>query len=469
MIRRHLMALVLGLIAADWASASAVFLLASLARYGDGEWLQIWRGIGLDIRVVAALFGLAWVVALWSQGLYRLDSRWRLQSEALDILQATVLVAALTLSALFLFKLQDVSRLFLVILFAAQPLVTLGIRASVRAWFGRLRQRGHHSQYMLVVGTGRLGRDFADRVERRAGLGVVVIGHLAVPGEAPATLARPILGSIEEIARVFHEQIVDEVAVCLEPTLLHYLDPVTRIAADEGKVVRVPVDPIGLPLPNAREEEFEGFVVRSLVFGQEHELGLAVKRAVDIAGSALALIVLSPLLLATALAVRLREGRPVLFYQTRVGLSGRPFTICKFRTMVPDAEERYAEVAALSDTKGAAFKMLEDPRVTPTGALLRRTSLDELPQLWNVLKGDMSLIGPRPAPPREVADYDIWHRRRLSMKPGITGLWQVESRLDEHFDDRAQLDLAYIDRWSPLLDLKIALRTIPAVLRRTGK
>ena len=127
------------------------------------------------------------------------------------------------------------------------------------------------------------------------------------------------------------------------------------------------------------------------------------------------------------------------------------------------------EVAALSDTKGAAFKMLNDPRVTLLGAFLRRTSLDELPQLCNVLKGDMSLIGPRPAPPREVAGYDVWHRRRLSMKPGITGLWQVGARLDAHFDERAQLDLAYIDRWSLLLDLKIILRTVPAVIGRTGK
>jgi len=468
-IRRHLMALRLGLLAADWASATAVLLLASRLRFGDGEWLQIWRRIGLDIRVVAAIFGLAWVAALWYRGLYRLRSRWQLQSEALDILRATVLVAAFTLSVLFVFKQVDVSRLFLVILFVAQPLVTLAIRAALRAWFSRLRERGRNRQYMLVVGTGNLARDFAHRVESRAGLGIVVIGHLAVPGETPGHLGRPVLGTIEEIEQVFHEQVVDEVAVCLEPAFLRYLDPVARLAADEGKVVRVPIDPIGFPLPDAREEEFEGFVVRSLVFGQEHELGLAVKRAVDIAGSLVALVVLSPLVLATALAIRLREGPPALFRQTRVGLSGRPFTICKFRTMVPDAEERYEQVAALSDTKGAAFKMLDDPRVTPTGAFLRRTSLDELPQLWNVLKGDMSLIGPRPAPPREVAGYDIWHRRRLSMKPGITGLWQVGSRLDAHFDERAQLDLAYIDRWSLLLDLKILLRTIPAVVGRTGK
>jgi exopolysaccharide biosynthesis polyprenyl glycosylphosphotransferase len=468
-IRRHLMALRLSLVAADWASATAVFLLASLVRFGDGEWLEFWRRLGLDIRAVAALFGVAWVAALWSRGLYELRGRWRLQSEVLDILRATVLVAALALSALFVLKQENVSRLFLVILFAAQPLATLSIRATLRAWFTRLRERGHNTQYMLVVGTGRLACNFADRVESRAGLGIVVIGHLAVPGETPGDLGRPILGTIEEIARVFHEHVVDEVAVCLEPAFLRYLDPVALLAADEGKVVRVPFDPTGLPLPNAREEEFEGFLVRSLVFGQAHELGLAVKRVADIAGSLVGLVVLSPLLLATTLTIRLRDGSPVLFRQTRVGHNGRTFTICKFRTMVPDAEERYEEVAALSDTKGAAFKMLDDPRVTPTGAFLRRTSLDELPQLWNVLKGDMSLIGPRPAPPREVEGYDIWHRRRLSMKPGITGLWQVGSRLDAHFDERAQLDLAYIDRWSVLLDLKILLRTVPAVLRRTGK
>ncbi len=142
-------------------------------------------------------------------------------------------------------------------------------------------------------------------------------------------------------------------AVCLEPAFLRYLDPVARLAADEGKAVRVPIDPIGLPLPNAREEEFEGFVVRSLVFGQEHELGLAVKRARGHRRlRCVGLVVLSPLLLATALAIRLRDGSPVLFRQTRVGLHGRPFTICKFRTMVPDAEERYAEVAGTLDDEG---------------------------------------------------------------------------------------------------------------------
>ena len=469
MIRRHLMALRLGLIASDWASATVVLLLASLARYGDGEWLEIWRRSGLDIRLVAALFGLAWVAALWYRGLYQLGTRWQLQSEALDILRATILVAAFTLSALFVFKQVDVSRLFLVILFMAQPLVTLAIRAALRAWFTRLRHRGHNIHYMLVVGTGRLARDFADRVEGSPGLGIDVIGHLAVPGETPGDPGRPVLGTIDEIGQIFHTRVVDEVAVCLEPAFLRYLDPIARLVADEGKTVRVPIDPLGLPLPNAREEEFDGFVVRSLVFDQGHELGLAAKRMADVAGSLVGLVVLSPLLLVTALAIRLRDGPPVLFRQTRVGLSARPFSICKFRTMVSDAEEHLAEVRHLNERNGIVFKAASDPRVTRLGRTLRATSIDELPQLWNVLKGDMSLIGPRPAPPREVAEYDVWHRRRLSMKPGITGLWQVEARHEPEFDRWVERDLADIDRWSLLLDLKILLRTIPAVIGRTGK
>ena len=464
-----MMALRLGLLAADGASATVVFLLASIARFGDGQSMGIWQGLGLDIRAVAVLFGLAWVAALWYRGLYQLQSRWQLRSEALDILRATILVAAFSLSALFVFKQDSVSRLFLVILFTAQPLVTLAIRAALRAWFTGLRVRGHNTHSMLVVGTGRLAHDFADRVESRTGLGIRVIGHLAVPGETSSDPARPVLGTIEEIGQVFHTYVVDEVAVCLDPAFLQYLDPVARLAADEGKVVRVPIDPISLPLPDAIEEEFEGFIVRSLAFDQEHELGLAVKRAVDVGGSLVGLVAMSPILLATGLAIRLRDGPPVLFRQTRAGLHGRPFTIYKFRSMVRGAEEHMAQVADLNERSGIVFKAADDPRVTPLGRTLRVTSIDELPQLWNVLKGEMSLVGPRPPLVTEVAEYDVWHRRRLSMKPGITGLWQVEARHEPDFDRWVERDLAYIDRWSLLLDLKILLRTIPAVLGRTGK
>ena len=159
----------------------------------------------------------------------------------------------------------------------------------------------------------------------------------------------------------------------------------------------------------------------------------------------------------------------MVFRQERVGLHGRPFRVVKFRTMVPDAEEHLAELEALNEISGPAFKLTDDPRLTRTGGWLRRTSIDELPQLWNVLRGEMSLVGPRPPLPSEVLDYDIWHRRRLSMQPGITGLWQVAARREPDFDRWVRLDLDYIDRWSLWLDLKIILRTIPAVLTGEGR
>ena len=280
---------------------------------------------------------------------------------------------------------------------------------------------------------------------------------------------RPILGTTDELGRIFHERVVDEVALCLPPSSEALADEIVRIATDEGKIARVPYQPAIVPLPDARTEAFEELLVRSYVNGPQRFVGLAVKRLMDIAGAAIGLVLLSPVLLVVAAAILVRDGRPILFSQTRVGLHGRRFTIYKFRTMVPDAEARYSEVAERSDTKGPAFKMNDDPRVTILGGALRKASLDELPQLWNVLCGEMSLVGPRPAPPREVEGYDMWHRRRLSVAPGITGLWQVEARFDDQFDDRAQLDMRYIDQWSLWLDVKILLQTIPAVFVRTGR
>jgi exopolysaccharide biosynthesis polyprenyl glycosylphosphotransferase len=321
---------------------------------------------------------------------------------------------------------------------------------------------------MLVVGTGRLAQDFADRVEGREVLGIKVIGHLSVPDHEPQVVTRPVIGTIEDIATVFHTETVDEVAVCLEGESAAYLTPVIRLAGNEGKTVRVPIDPLGGALAGASEEEFEGMVVRSLVHDGQREVGLALKRLLDIGGAVVGLVLLSPVLLGVAILVRAREGSPVLFRQTRIGLHGRPFTINKFRTMVPDAEDRLDEVAHLNERSAVAFKAADDPRITRLGRTLRRSSIDELPQLWNVLVGQMSLVGPRPPLPSEVDLYDIWHRRRLSMKPGITGLWQVEARRDPDFDRWVERDLSYIDRWSLWLDLRILALTIPAMFKGEG-
>ncbi|MEX0625906.1 MAG: sugar transferase, partial [Chloroflexota bacterium] len=438
-------------------------------RFGNDSWTAIWSRLGIDIRLAAIGFGVIWVVVLWYQGLYRLRARWRLRTEAMDIGRATLVVAALTLSILFVFKQEDVSRIFLLALFTAEPLVTLAGRGLLRLAFSVLRRRGHNARYMLVVGTGKLAQDFADLVESRAGLGLRVIGHLSVPGETQRVVTRPILGGLEAIEEVLHTNIVDEVAACLAPESASLLEPIASLAADEGKTVRIPVDPSDGTVRNAREEEFEGLLVRSLVHDGHREIGLVIKRLIDVVGAAVGLVILSPLLVVTAILIRARDGSPVIFPQARVGLHGRPFTILKFRTMAPDAEARLHEVAHLNELNGAAFKASNDPRMSPLGRRLRQLSLDELPQLWNVLKGEMSLVGPRPPLPSEVVEYDIWHRRRLSMKPGITGLWQVESRHEANFDRWVELDLSYIDRWTLWLDLSILLRTMPNVMMARGR
>jgi exopolysaccharide biosynthesis polyprenyl glycosylphosphotransferase len=192
------------------------------------------------------------------------------------------------------------------------------------------------------------------------------------------------------------------------------------------------------------------------------------KRMLDFVGALVAIILFSPFMVATALAVYLSSPGPVLFRQTRSGHGGKPFTLLKFRSMVVDAETRKEELLAFNERSRVAFKMKNDPRVTPTGRIIRKTSLDELPQLFNVLKGDMSLVGPRPLPVEEEKDYAAWHRRRLEVMPGLTGLWQVSSRDDSDFDNWVRMDIRYIEKHSIMLDFVLLLKTIPAVLFRRG-
>jgi exopolysaccharide biosynthesis polyprenyl glycosylphosphotransferase len=468
MIRRHLMTLRAGLMLLDGVIAVGVFVAVATIRFRDGGMGTLLEALGLELLPAALLWAVIWVTALWLAGLYRLDVRWRIWTEVRDVSRATLVVVAVILSTLFLVKGTDVSRLFLVLLFVAQPAVTLAGRLILRRIFERNRSRGRDPRYMLVAGTGTLAQSFADRVESHPGLGLRIIGHLTAPGETESVVTRPILGTISDIEDIFHSQVVDEVAVCLPPTAAHYLEPITGLAAGEGKTVRVPVDPVEEVLPGAVQEEFDGFLVRSLVHDGQREVGLFLKRVMDIIGSAVGLIVFSPLLIGAAIAIYLTDGAPILFRQERVGLHGRPFTMLKFRTMVRDAEEQLDELMEFNERSGAAFKMEDDPRITGVGRFLRRTSLDELPQFWNVLTGSMSLVGPRPPLPREVAEYDIWHRRRLSMKPGITGLWQIEARHEPDFDRWVEHDLIYIDGWSIWLDVKILLRTVPALLTQGG-
>jgi exopolysaccharide biosynthesis polyprenyl glycosylphosphotransferase len=281
--------------------------------------------------------------------------------------------------------------------------------------------------------------------------------------------AAPWLGGLEDLSEALSKNPVDEVVVVFDAADWTKLEAVIAACAEQGKTIRMPLDTIAPTMLRGRFEEFDGIPMWSILSTSPHDLALAIKRIVDVVASAGLLLILSPLFAVTSLAIAVSDGRPVMFRQRRGGLHGRHFEMLKFRTMVTGAEEMRDAMLSTNERSGPVFKMKEDPRVTGLGRWLRKTSIDELPQLLNVLAGHMSLVGPRPQPMTEVDAYDIWHRRRLSMRPGITGLWQVRARHDPSFDTWMDLDLEYIDRWSLVLDAEILVRTPAALIRTPGE
>ena len=465
MVRRHTTALRATLMAADFGIALVLFGVASLLRYGGG-WEQAWAHIGLNPWVAALLYGSGWTFIVLIGGLYRVRARYSLRGEAIALARGGVVLALATVTLLFVYKVSDASRLLLITLITATVVSAIVGRVVLRGVLAAMRRHGRLTRFMLVAGSGPAAQEFADRVEQHDDLGLRVIGHLRSDEDFEPT--RPVLGKLDEIEDVLHERVVDEVAICLPVASWDFVEPVTQLCASEGKIVRIPEDG-GPAIHGGYSEVFDGSTLTSLVHGPDRALALALKRLIDILLAAVGLVVAAPLIGLIVLYTARREGRPVMYRQRRVGLHGREFELIKFRTMVPDADLLKDELALYNEIRGRAFKMTDDPRLTPSGRWLRRTSLDELPQLWNVLRGEMSLVGPRPPLPEEVSGYDVWHRRRLSMKPGITGLWQVSARHDPDFDRWVERDLEYIDRWSLWLDVKIMARTVPAIVSSTGR
>jgi exopolysaccharide biosynthesis polyprenyl glycosylphosphotransferase len=463
MIRRHASGFRALLMAADALLAVGLFVGLSVWRFGS-DWAVVWREIVPEPTAFLALYAIGWVVILAANGLYRPRARWSLRSEAVAIIKATALMALLTVSVLFLFKMPDVSRLFLLGLFPATAVATIVMRAAIRRWMERVRRQGRNSRFVLVLGAGPRGQAFAAKIEDHRELGLKVIGFLDEDPSIATSTRWPLLGTLGDLETILNSNIVDEVTICLPFSQWTLIDALVGVCEELGKIVRIPMDVLDRAVSAGRVEDLDGTPVFSLVSGPDRELALASKRLVDLTVAAFGLVLLSPLLAAIAIAIAADTGRPILFRQRRIGLQGRPFDVVKFRSMSRDAEARRSDLQALNEIHGHAFKVTHDPRVTRVGRFLRRTSLDELPQLWNVLRGEMSLVGPRPPLPAEVAGYDLWHRRRLSMKPGITGLWQVRSRQEPDFDRWVAADLEYIDRWSLWLDVQILARTIPAAL-----
>ncbi len=334
-----------------------------------------------------------------------------------------------------------------------------------------VRGKGYNYLNVIIAGTDESAIGFLGTLERNKEWGLNVIGFLTV-GDAPRQselCGYKVLGRVSDIEDVIKSEVVDEVIFASPGKDLSDLEETILVLEDYGINTRMALDIFPHSVARLRVDEVESIPLLTFTTLPPNTTALAVKRFLDVSISAVLLILAAPLMLVVAILIKSTSRGPVLFRQKRCGKNGRTFTIYKFRSMVLGAEERVDELRDLNDMDGPVFMIKKDPRVTILGSFIRKMSIDELPQLWNVLKGDMSLIGPRPPLPDEVAAYKRWQRRRLSMKPGLVCLWQVSGNyVVDDFDEWVKMDLHYIDKWSLGLDVKIFLKTIPVVIFGRG-
>jgi Undecaprenyl-phosphate glucose phosphotransferase len=422
-----------------------------------------------------ALFVTATLLILALRGLYRLPRWTSFLDEASIIASGVTTGMAITILYSFLSRFSPSRLIFIyawllaIVLLATQRLISRWIRSWLWA-----HDRG--VDRVVVIGSGPAARRIMQYLYNHPRLGYRVLGYVDLePPLEPLALGTergvvqpPYLGTLDEVVDLIRRTDVDEVIVALPPA--HHdrvleiveqcreLDVAFSLVPDlfELALDRVQISEVaGLPLIGIKESQLQGW-------------NWFVKRTMDILIASMVLVLAAPLMLLIALAIKLDSPGPVLFRQTRIGKGGKPFTLYKFRSMYDGAERLQESLQRATGRGPLLFKLRQDPRVTRVGRFLRRTSLDELPQFFNVLKGEMSVVGPRPPVPEEVAEYQDWHLQRLLVTPGLTGLWQVNGRSDLTFDEMVRLDLYYVENWSPWLDLKVILRTVPVVLTGRG-
>jgi len=386
------------------------------------------------------------------------------------IINATAKSVVVILAAIFVLQPLQYSRLLFVEA-GVIAIILLGLSRLLQNWaVGRLFARGIGISRVIIVGAGEVGRTVMRTIVAHPELGYRIVGFVDDnPQKGQTNIGRfKALGALRNLSRLIEEEVVDEVIITL-PWMYHRkIMSIVRECERRHVSAHIVPDLFQMSLSQVDVDDLGGVPligVREVGFERGARL---VKRGVDVVGAVAVMVLGAPLLALIALAIRLDSPGPVVFRQTRVGAEQKPFEIYKFRSMREGAESEREELIGWNEADGPLFKIRDDPRLTRVGRFLRRKSLDELPQLWNVLRGEMSLVGPRPALASEVEDYMEWHRKRLEARPGMTGLWQVSGRSLLSFDEGVLLDIYYIENWSLWLDFKILLRTIPQVLFGDG-
>ena len=461
----------------DLAIMSGSFALAAVPESYLGTHVSFAAFLSMRIKLENGLLFLA-VLAVWHSvfsgvGLYRSKRLEARRNDVKDVLKATSIGTLLLIVIGILFRIRMFTPIFFVGFWVMSSSTMVGYRLVLRRLLAWVRIHGRNLRRILIVGTNQRAVRFARSIESKPELGYELMGFVDEewPGrEVFRASGYPVVGDCEHFPQLLREHIVDEVVLAL-PMKSCYMQA-SRIATqsrEQGILVRSLTDIFDLDVPHSKAVDFDPDAAITIGSHSADGWPSVIKRMLDFAISAVTLILLVPLFMTTALLIRWDSRGPIFFTQERVGLNKRRFRLYKFRTMVGDAEERQQEIEHLNEASGAVFKIKNDPRLTPVGKFLRKTSIDELPQLFNVLKGDMSLVGPRPLPVRDYQRFDRdWQRRRFSVRPGITCLWQINGRSSTPFEKWMELDMEYIDHWSLGLDLKILAKTIPAVLKGSG-
>jgi exopolysaccharide biosynthesis polyprenyl glycosylphosphotransferase len=451
------------LLNSDLIASIRINVLGGHAREDVITSLNEFRGLEIGVILgVPAIFIL--------RGMYSLRLSGTLFTQLWRILTSLTLGLSVLIAFYFFFQGASNSRLLVPFIWvSAVVILSLG-RMMLSMLMGTLHRLGLGETRVLVVGSGRLGKMIMQHIVASPHLGFSIVGFLHEAQEQlPGDFGRfKLLGSLEDLALVIRSMQVDEVIIALPSELHQQAIRSVRLCERLGASFKLVPELYELSLSRIDMEAVEGIPLLGIKQQPLNRVQRALVRATDIVGAVLVLLLGSPLWLCFALLIKATSAGPVILRQTRVGLDGHLFTCYKFRSMYKDAEQRLASLLDKNEAQGPLFKMHDDPRVTSVGKFLRKTSLDEIPQLFNAIKGDMSLVGPRPPLPREVAQYEEWQKGRLAMKPGMTGLWQVRGRSDLSFDEGVLMDLYYIENWSLRLYYHILWRTVPTVLFRRG-
>lgn len=470
-LKGHTLAYALFLLAADGASVLLAAVGAALVTFAPEPGLAFGDHLG-NMMIYAAPFLFAWFWAAWSLQMFRATYKDELVFQVFNTARAAAV--SLCFCALAVLYLRPTApQAWEVTVFGAFSfLLIAGYRALICIALWVTRQYGYNFSHVLIVGANSRTLHLVETLAKHARFGYHIVGIIEDDPQRLEVLRQynlPRLGGFQDLDRILTQQIVDEVHICL-PVRSFYetIQSMAHLCVGVGVSVRLVADLFPLRLATSRLHQIEDIPMLSLSTVPESNFQLALKRFMDIAGALAALTLLSPLFAVVAILIKVDSPGPVFFRQERVGRNHRRFRMIKFRSMIPDAEERRADLMDLNEADGPVFKIRNDPRVTRVGRVIRKYSIDELPQLINVLRGEMSLVGPRPLPPNEI-EHQSWNqRRRLSVKPGMTGLWQVSGRSDLSFREWVNLDLKYIDRWSIFLDLWILLKTCYVVVRGHG-